>query len=120
MNKEKFTTKMVVLIRADLKMSRGKMAAQCSHAAVEATLKSDKEKVKEWKKDGMKKVVLKVESEKELLMYNQMAKDSGLITSLITDAGKTFFKEPTRTCLAIGPDKDEKIDKITGKLKLIN
>lgn len=112
--------KQVILVRNDLKIPKGKMAAQCSHAAVEATLKSDKEKVKEWKKEGMMKVILKVEDEKELLKYNQEAKYSGLTTALIIDAGKTFFKEPTKTCLAIGPDKEEKIDKITGKLKLIN
>ena len=115
--------KQVILVRNDLKMAKGKTATQCCHASVEATLRTlkvSKEKVKEWREDGMKKVVLRVDSEKELLKYNQQAKDSGLITALITDAGKTFFKEPTRTCLAIGPDKDEKIDKITGKLKLIN
>ena len=112
--------KQVILIRNDLKMPKGKLATQASHSSVEAALKSDKEKIKEWRREGMKKVVLKVESEKELIHYNQIAKDSGLVTSLITDAGKTFFKEPTKTCLAIGPDKDEKIDKITGKLKLVN
>ena len=115
--------KQVILVRIDLKIPKGKLAVQAAHSSVEATLKTlkdNKEKVKEWQKEGMKKVILKVEGEKELLMYNQLAKDSGLITSLITDAGKTFFKEPTRTCLAIGPDKEEKIDKITGKLKLIN
>ena len=112
--------KQVILVRNDLKMPKGKTSAQCSHAAVEATLKSDKENIKEWKKDGMMKAILRVDSEKELLQYNQMAKDSGLVTALITDAGKTFFKEPTRTCLAIGPDDEKKIDKITGKLKLIN
>ncbi len=112
--------KQVILVRNDLKMPKGKTAVQCCHSSVEAVLKSDKDKVKEWRNEGMKKVVLKVENEKELLKYNQEAKDSGLTTALITDAGKTFFKEPTRTCLAIGPDKEEKIDKITGKLKLIN
>ncbi len=112
--------KQVILVRNDLRLHRGKMSVQCSHASVEAVLKSDKEKVKEWKKEGMMKVILKVDNEKELLKYNQQAKDSSLTTALITDAGRTFFKEPTRTCLAIGPDKEEKIDKITGKLKLIN
>ena len=112
--------KQVILVRNDLKMPKGKLSAQVSHSSVEAVLKSDKDNVKEWRKEGMMKIILRVDSEKELLKYNQEAKDSGLITSLITDAGKTFFKEPTRTCLAIGPDKDEKIDKITGKLKLIN
>jgi len=112
--------KQVILIRNDLKMPKGKLATQACHASVEATLKSDKDKVKEWRMEGMKKVILKVENEKELILFNQLAKDSDLTTSLITDAGKTFFKEPTRTCLAIGPDKEEKIDKITGKLKLVN
>ena len=112
--------KQAILVRNDLKMPKGKMSAQSSHASVEAVLKSDKEKINEWKKDGMMKVVLKVDNEKELLKYNQQAKDSGLITAMITEAGKTFFKEPTKTCLAIGPDKEEKIDKVTGKLKLIN
>ena len=112
--------KLVLLIRKDLEMKPGKAMVQAMHGAVEATLKSDKEKIKEWRSDGMKKVVLRVDSEKELLQYNQMAKDNGLVTALITDAGKTFFKEPTRTCLAIGPDDEKKIDKITGKLKLIN
>ena len=112
--------KQVILVRDDLKIPKGKLAAQCSHASVEATLKSDKDAVKEWRKEGMTKIILKVENEKELLKYNQIAKDSGLTTALITDAGRTFFKEPTRTCLAIGPDDEEKIDKITGNLKLIN
>ncbi|MEK6936938.1 MAG: peptidyl-tRNA hydrolase Pth2 [Nanoarchaeota archaeon] len=115
--------KLVILMRKDLNMKPGKAMVQAMHAAVEVslkTLKDNKDKVKLWREDGMKKVVLKVETEKELLRYNQEAKDSGLTTSLITDAGRTFFKEPTKTCLAIGPDKEEKIDKITGKLKLIN
>ncbi len=112
--------KEVILVRNDLKMPKGKMAVQCMHAAVEATLKSEKDKIKAWRADGMKKIVLRVDSEKELIQFNQIAKDNGFVTSLITDAGKTFFKEPTKTCLAIGPDSEEKIDKITGKLKLIN
>jgi len=110
--------KQVILCRIDLKMDRGKLAAQCSHASVEAVLKSPEMIVREWREQGMKKVILKVKDEKELLDFQKMAKALKLVTSLITDAGKTFFKEPTRTCLAIGPDKEDKIDKITGKLKM--
>ena len=40
------------------------------------------------------------------------------ITALITDAGRTTVEPGTITCLAIGPDSDEKIDKITKELKL--
>lgn len=115
----KINMKQVILCRVDLKMPKGKLSAMVAHASVEATLNSSEEKVQEWKRGGMKKIVLKVKDEKELIEYQKKAKSAKLITSLITDAGKTFFKEPTRTCLAIGPDKEEKIDKVTGKLKML-
>lgn len=111
-------TKQVIVARRDLKMPAGKLATQCAHACVEAALKSDKDKIKAWQGDGAKKVVLKVGSEKELLRLNQAAKDLGLKTALIKDAAKTFFKKPTITCLGIGPDSEEKIDKVTGNLSM--
>lgn len=111
--------KQVILVRVDLKMPKGKIAAQCSHSSVEAVLKSNKEKVKEWREEGSKKVVLKVKNEEELLEYKKLAEKNKLITAMITDAGRTFFKQATKTCLAIGPDKEEKIDKITGHLKML-
>jgi peptidyl-tRNA hydrolase, PTH2 family len=111
--------KQLILVRDDLKLPKGKMAAQCAHASVEAVLKSDKNVVKEWRSEGMGKIVVKVEDKKELYKYLQLAKDSGLITALITDAGKTVIAPGTETCLAIGPDEEEKIDRITGSLKLM-
>ena len=109
----------MILIRQDLKMPKGKMAVQCCHASVEAALKSDVPLLQEWRVQGMKKVLLKVKDKKELLMYNQMAKDSGIATALITDAGKTYFDTSTTTCLAIGPDDEDKLDVLTGELKLL-
>ncbi len=100
-------------------MGTGKASAQVSHASVEATFRSDKEKVKRWRSQGMKKIVLKVNSEEELLDYKKKAEQNKLKTALITDAGKTVFKKPTITCLAIGPDKEENIDKITKDLKML-
>ncbi|MBI1972754.1 peptidyl-tRNA hydrolase [Candidatus Woesearchaeota archaeon] len=111
--------KQVILVRQDLKMDKGKMASQCAHASVEAVLSSSKEKVQAWKEGGMKKVIVKVKDEKELLQYQQLAKKEKLVARLITDAGKTFFKEATKTCLGIGPDEDSKIDKVTKHLKLV-
>ncbi len=110
--------KQVILIRTDLKMSKGKIAAQVAHAAVEATLKSDKAIISNWRKTGMKKVTLKAENEKELYKYLQEAKDTNLTTALIRDAGRTELVPGTVTCLAIGPDKEEKIDAITHELKI--
>ena len=110
--------KQVILVRADLKLPKGKMSAQVAHASVDAVLKSSKDKVDEWKSQGMKKIILKVADEKELLKYQQLAKKEGLVAAIITDAGKTVVAPGTKTCLGIGPDSEELIDKMTGKLKM--
>ena len=111
--------KQVILAREDLKMPKGKLAAQCSHASVDATLKSDKKIVDLWKKEGGKKIILKVDDEKELFEYKRIAEDNGLKTALIKDAGHTVLEPGTTTCLGIGPDLGEKIDKVSGKLKMM-
>ena len=111
--------KQVILVREDLKLPKGKLAAQSSHASVDATLKSDKKIIELWKKEGGKKIVLKVKDEKELLKYKQMAEDAGIKTALITDAGHTVVEPGTITCLGIGPDEETKIDSVTGNLKMM-
>ncbi len=111
--------KQVIVVRKDLKMDHGKLAVQCCHASVESVLNSSKDKVEAWRSEGAKKVVVKVNSEKELLDLQKKAKSLKLVASLITDAAKTFFKAPTITCLGIGPDEEEKIDKVTGSLKML-
>jgi PTH2 family peptidyl-tRNA hydrolase len=111
--------KQVILVRMDLKMEKGKLATQVAHASVDAVLKTSKDKVNAWCSEGMKKVVLKVSGLKELLEYKKKADALKLKTALITDAGKTFFDKPTTTCLAIGPDNEDKIDKISGMLKIL-
>ena len=111
--------KQVILIRQDLNLPKGKLAAQVAHASVEAVLRSDKKAVNAWRDEGMAKIVLKVKDEKELLKFLQLAKDRGLTTALITDAGRTVVAPGTRTCLAIGPDEEEAIDAVTKELKLL-
>ncbi len=112
--------KQVILVRQDLKLTKGKMAAQVSHASVESLLKSHKDDRDAWRAQGMKKVVLKVKDLNELLEYKRKAEDAGLVVAMITDAGHTHLEPGTVTCLGIGPDKIEKIDKVTGNLKLIS
>ena len=111
--------KQAILVRTDLKMSKGKIAAQVAHAAVEASTNSDKNSVRAWRNEGMKKVVLRVAGEKELLEFWHKAKVAKLATALITDAGHTEIAPGTKTCLGIGPDTDGKIDKITSSLKML-
>lgn len=111
--------KQIILVRKELKLPKGKMAVQCSHAAVEAVLKSQKDDVKRWRDSGGKKVAVYVDNLKELYKFNQLAKDIGLVTAVITDAGKTVLEPGTVTCMAIGPDEEQKIDKLTSKLKMV-
>ncbi len=111
--------KLVILVREDLKLPKGKLAAQVGHASVDAALKSDKKIVELWKNDGGKKIVLKVNDENELFKYKQMAEHFGLKTALITDAGHTVVEPGTITCLGIGPDEEKKIDNVSGKLKMM-
>lgn len=112
--------KQVILVRTDLKMPKGKMAAQVAHASVDAVLKSSPSKVDAWRRMGMKKIVVKVVDEKELMEYQNKAKSEKLVAAVITDAGRTVVAPGTKTCMAIGPDEEEKVDKVTSNLKLMS
>ncbi len=114
-----FNYKQVILVRQDLKLPKGKACAQCSHASVEATLRSDSNIVANWRMEGMAKIVLKVHDEKELIKYFQMAKEQGITASLITDAGHTVVRPGTKTCAALGPDTVDNLDPLVKDLKLL-
>jgi PTH2 family peptidyl-tRNA hydrolase len=110
--------KQVILVRNDIKMSKGKVAAQVAHAAVNCALNVNKKLLKNWQSTGMKKVTLKVDSLEELYRYQELAEKEDIINSLITDAGHTEIAPGTQTVLAIGPGPEIQIDKITGELKI--
>lgn len=114
--------KQIIVIRNDLKLPKGKLAGQTAHASVENVFKMQKKHsdiLKEWHETGMKKIVAKVDSLKELLKVRQEAEDLGLETCVIKDAGKTVVSPGTITCIGIGPDEDDKIDIVCSKLKLV-
>ncbi len=111
--------KQIVITRKDLKLPKGKFAVVVSHASLEAALRSPPDIREEWRREGAKKVVVKVENLKELMHYREMADSKGLVNALITDAGRTTVAPGTIVSLAIGPDDEEKIDKITADLKLV-
>lgn len=111
--------KQVIVIRDDISLSRGKIAAQASHASLEAYRKAPKKIVKEWEKMGQKKVVLKAKGIEELLSLRDKCRKLKLPFALITDAGRTETKAGTITALGIGPEKEENIDKVTGSLPLL-
>lgn len=114
--------KQTIVVRKDLKMSVGKIAGQASHASVSAynrVMQTDPDIVKEWEREGQKKVVLRVDSEKELFEYFQRGKDVGIPCEIIRDAGRTQLEPGTITCFAAGPWDEKELDNIFGKLKLL-
>jgi len=114
--------KQAIIVRKDLGMGVGKIVAQASHASLESALKVMKsypDNFKEWKIKGQKKIVLKVNSEKELVDVFNKAKKSVIGVSLIRDAGLTQLAPGTKTAVGMGPDKDEKIDRVIKDLKLL-
>ncbi|XP_022831664.1 peptidyl-tRNA hydrolase 2, mitochondrial-like isoform X1 [Spodoptera litura] len=114
--------KLVLVVRTDLNMSKGKIAAQCSHAAVGAFAKAQKkdpEGLKLWQYTGQAKVALKTDSLDEVKQICDNAKKMGLITSLIRDAGRTQIAPNSITVLGVGPAPKDIIDKVTGHLKLL-
>jgi PTH2 family peptidyl-tRNA hydrolase len=117
-----FRYKQVIVVRNDLKMSRGKIAAQAGHAAVSAAEEARKKCSgwwKAWMKEGQCKIAVKAESEQELLELEKKAEKSKLPTALIVDRGLTELPPGTVTCLGIGPAPSAQVDAVTGQLPLL-
>ncbi len=113
--------KLVIVIRDDLKMTPGKLAAQVAHAAVTCALEAKAKKAKwfsEWYREGQRKVVLRAGDVDELYLLRELAARAALPVALITDAGLTELPPNTTTCLGIGPAPENMIDPITGSLPL--
>lgn len=138
-----YKSKMMIVMRRDLKMRKGKIAAQAGHACIDAILSAlgkedrlndieissdnivlkDSNKpstpLSDWFKFGCAKICVYVDSEEALLDIAKKAKEKGIIASVITDAGMTeFHGEPTKTCLALEPLPAEIADELTGELPL--
>ena len=114
--------KQVIVVRTDLGMSPGKLAAQVAHGAVGALImaeNSNPELARIWLRQGQKKVVVGVKSEAELDRVAQQAGQMGIVFEKISDAGRTELAPGTATCVGIGPDVEREIDKITGSLSLL-
>lgn len=138
-----YQSKMMIVMRRDLKMRKGKIAAQAGHACVDAVLmalhregrlqdfemtadgfclkETDKPvtPLSDWFLYGCAKVCVYVDSEEDLLTIAQKAREKGMIAAVITDAGMTeFHGVPTKTCLALEPLPSELVDELTGDLPL--
>ncbi len=114
--------KQVIVVRSDISMSKGKLAAQVAHAAVSA---AEEARIRHpfwwrlWFSTGQKKVVLKVKGKEELLEILRQAYSLNIPAALIRDRGLTELPPGTITCVGIGPAPSKIIDKITGNLSLL-
>ncbi len=138
-----YNAKQVIVVRRDLKMRKGKIAAQSGHACVEAVLMAlakegrlndvrvqdnwvtladtgrEATPLSEWFARGVAKICVYVDSEEALLDLHERGNEAGFVSALIQDAGHTeFHGEPTYTCLAFEPLYPEQIDPLTGELPL--
>jgi PTH2 family peptidyl-tRNA hydrolase len=118
--------KQVIVMRHDLGMRRGKQIAQGAHASM--AFMKDKLMTGEpftlveqaWMAGEEAKICCRVDSEAELFEVQQKAIDARLQVCVVYDLGKTeFHGQSTPTCLAVGPDESDKINKVTGELKLL-
>jgi peptidyl-tRNA hydrolase, PTH2 family len=128
--------KQIIVMRKDLNMRKGKMVAQGAHASMAVLLNIaipvtegpskwlhitiNRDALSEWIEGAFTKVCVSVDSEQELLDIVAKAQQAGVLCALIKDSGLTEFNGiPTNTCAAIGPDYPDKLDPITGHLKLL-
>lgn len=113
--------KQVIVVRKDLGMSCGKLAVQVAHASLEAAeivRRRMPDVYRMWREEGAKKVVVQVGSEEELMEVYREALGRDLPAVLIRDAGLTELEPGTPTVVGIGPHEGERIDRVTGRLRL--
>jgi PTH2 family peptidyl-tRNA hydrolase len=112
--------KLALIVRTDLDMGRGKIAAQVAHAAVAAALAAaGSGDGARWLADGQPKIVLKVSGADLLESLIVAAVEAGLPVEPVLDAGRTQVAPGTLTCCAIGPAAAERIDAVTAGLALL-
>ena len=117
----KGNVKMVLVVRNDLKMGKGKAAAQCSHATLAAykSARSHAPKtLRRWESRGQPKITTKVEDEEALLTAMAVARSLGLVAECIQDAGRTQIAPGSKTVVAVGPGPEHLVDQVTGQFKL--
>jgi len=121
--------KLVLVVRTDLGMTKGKIAAQCSHATLacykallkqEARAKSQSDSfLSRWESTGQAKVTVQARGEEELLILQAQAMSLDLCAKVIHDAGRTQIASGSTTVLGVGPGPKSIVDQVTGSLKLL-
>lgn len=138
------STKQIIVVRRDLNMPPGKLAAQVAHAGglwLQRRLRLGdvvtpqhegeivvapyiytaelSEAEHDWLSDNYTKVVVEVPDEATMHALKVQASEADLTVHVVRDLGRTVFKGVrTATCLAVGPDTAEKLDPLFRHLPL--
>lgn len=119
---EEFGYKQALIIRLDLKIGRGKIAVQCSHAAVGAAEEARNRFPQWWRawlREGQRKIALKVPDLETLSNLGNSARMNRLPVCVVRDMGLTQVPPDTVTCIGIGPAPSNLVDNLTGDLSLL-
>ena len=114
--------KMVLVVNTELEMGKGKVAAQCGHAAVacfKAALVEEPQLVATWERTGQTKVVVRGGGEESLLAVSKAGRQAGMVVAEVRDAGRSQVEAGSLTVIGLGPANNLLIDKVAGKLKLL-
>lgn len=113
--------KQAIVVRSDLEMTTGKFAVQVAHASLGAfinSLNKNPDVSNAWFDEGYRKIVLKVDSISDIIKLEARCIEHGVPYHVVYDFGLTELDPHTCTCIGIGPELSENIDKITKRLKL--
>ena len=115
--------KLMLVVRTDLGMTKGKIAAQCGHATLAcykslSSSSSGSSLLKKWEKNGQPKIAVQCKSEEELEMLQAQAVSLGLCARVVHDAGRTQIQAGSATVLGVVGPKGV-VDGVTGGLKLL-
>ncbi len=114
--------KLVVVVRGELRLTAGKAAVQVAHAAVMLARRAEEHDHREfeaWYAEGQRKIALVVPTLRDLEEVERRARDAGIPTVWVEDAGLTEVPAGTRTCLGLGPAPDRTLEPVTGALELL-
>ncbi|KAF0330970.1 Peptidyl-tRNA hydrolase 2 [Colletotrichum sp. SAR11_59] len=122
--------KLVLVVRTDLGMTKGKMAAQASHATLACYKSLSKAAARDpssaaakilsrWERLGQAKIAVQIKDQNEMLELMGKARSLGITAEVIADAGRTQIEAGSLTVLGVGPAPKSLVDQITSHLKLL-
>ncbi|KAE9575948.1 Peptidyl-tRNA hydrolase 2 [Colletotrichum fructicola] len=122
--------KLVLVVRTDLGMTKGKMAAQASHATLACYKSLSKAATRDpcsaaakilsrWERLGQAKIAVQIKDQNEMLELMGKARSLGITAEVIADAGRTQIEAGSLTVLGVGPAPKSLVDQVTSHLKLL-